>query len=238
MLLYRNTYYSTTLHLKGNGCVVDSIGNTLILHLENILPSPWVSNLESIAYRLAKVVRGRKAANVGYKSRGKHSAVRFGAIVERGGSGQIRHSCDNEKLKDFIFCNQKLWKYIAVLFAILCPEEARILLSIPNELRIFGGMFTAGYWNLEPLDRLHRDSNDWRWCCAIVFGDFQKGTLDFPIINTELQLARCGLCFFWSKKVFHTVKNADISRQSFILTNHTAVLRRYNQEVDDKCYDC
>ena len=163
--------------------------------------------------------------------------MQFGAIIERGGSGQIHHSSDNIELKDFIIKNYLLWNYIALLFAFLCPQEACILMSVPKRLRIFGNMFTAGYWNLEPLSNLHRDTHNWRWCIAISFGNFANGVLDFPIINTSIGLKRCDICFFWSKKVFHTVANADKTRQSFILTNHTAVIQRFNPAVLNKCYD-
>lgn len=223
--------------MDSTSSVIDTQGRTLILLIKNILPPPWVQNLESVSCEMAAIVRARNTAGVGYISRGKHAAVRFGAIIERGGSGKICHSADNVRLKKFVTGNRTLWMYIAFLFALLCPQEAKILLSVPEELRIFGHMFTAGYWNLELLSNLHRDTRDWRWCCAVAFGDFEAGLLDFPVINTSVGIRRCDICFFWSKSLFHTVKHADINRQTFILTNHTAVIRRYNKEVDHKRYD-
>ena len=209
----------------------------MILFIKDILPTVWVQNLESVAYQMSAIVRARKTEGVGYLHRGKHAAVRFGAIIKRGGSRQIHHSEDNVELNDFISSNQTLWKYVAFLFALLCPQEANIMLTVPEELRIFGGIFTAGYWNLGPASRLHRDNRDWRWCCAIAFGEFSKGKLDFPIINTSVGIMRCDMCFFWSKMLYHTVVDADVNRQTFILTNHTAVIRRYNKDVDHSCYD-
>lgn len=231
---YQN--YKEWLCLKSTSCVVDPQGRTIILFVKNVLPLVWVEHLELVSAQLSCIVRERKQY-IGYKTRGKHSAVRFGSIIEQGGSGKICHSEDNIRLRDFIEKNHRLWNYIALIFALLCPEESKILLSIPIELRIFGGMFTAGYWNLEPLGCLHRDTRDWRWCCAISFGDFTDGLLDFPIINTSVALQKCDISFFWSKKLFHTVIDADPHRQSLVLTNHTAVLQRYNTDVLCKSYD-
>jgi len=223
MWISRYQYHKEWLCIKSNACVIDPQGRTMILFVKNVLPVHWVELLEQVSAQLGDIIR-EKNLHIGYKSRGNHAAVQFGSIIERGGSGKICHSTDNVILRDFIEKNFRLWNYIGLLFSILCPEEAKILLTIPVELRIFGSMFTAGYWNLEPLGALHRDTRDWRWCCAISFGDFTEGLLDFPIINTSAALQKCNICFFWSKKLFHTVIKADPNRQSFILTNHTAVL--------------
>jgi hypothetical protein len=224
------------LCIKTTTCVVDPQGRTMILFLKNILPMKWVEQLQQVSHDLGEIVKSRKS-HIGYQSRGMHAAVRFGCIIQRGGSGKICHSKDNTRLQDFITKNTMLWNYISFIFALLCPQEAKILSTIPLELRIFGSMFTAGYWNLEPLGNLHRDTRDWRWCCAITFGDFTDGLLDFPVINTSVELQKCDICFFWSKKLYHTVVDADPTRQSFILTNHTAVLQRYNNDVLHKRYD-
>ena len=64
---------------------------------------------------------------------------------------------DDEDLGDFIRKNTKLWNYIAILFALLCPEETRILMTLPEHLRIFGNLFSAGYWNLEPADNFEHN---------------------------------------------------------------------------------
>lgn len=226
------------MHLDYTSCLTDFQGRTIILLLKNVLPEKLISGLELVANIAKPIVLQRNSDNsVGSAIRGKHAAVRFGSIIERGGSGKIRISKDNTLLRDMIEKNQVLWNLIGVIFALLCPNKAQIMLTVPSELRIFGGMFTAAYWNLEPAYRLHRDTKDWRWCCAIAFGDFRSGLLDFPIINTSVDLKKLDLCFFWSKKAFHTVLEADITRQTFILTNHTAVIQRYNAEVLHCEYD-
>ena len=208
----------------------------MILLIKNVLPSHWIENLEQVSCKLANIVKEREC-HIGHMTRGKHAAVRFRSIIERGGSGKNCHSLDNIRLGDFIVKNRKLWNYISVLFALICPQEAKILLLMLQELRIFGSMFTAGYWNLEPLYNLHRDTCDGRWCCAIAFGNFTDGMLDFPVINTSVGIQRCDICFFWSKKLYHMVIDADPTRQTFILTNHTAVLQHYNTDVLHECYD-
>ncbi len=207
--------------------------------MRDILPHELVDNLEKVALEMGKIVRLRREIQneVGNATRRKHNAVRFGSIIERGGSGIIRVSANNQTLADIITKNSVLWGYIGIIFALTCPNEAKIMLTVPEHYRIFGGMFTAGYWNLEPVYRLHRDTRDWRWCCAIVFGDFEKGDLDFPVINVSVGLQKYALCFFWSKKLLHTVSNACVTRQSLILTNHTAVIKKFNSNVLHKMYD-
>lgn len=206
--------------------------------IKNFLPDKLVAKLETTAtWLIPKILGRRKEPNVGGKARGKHGVVRFGSIIERGGSGKICTSKDNEELKEIIEDNKELWDLIGILFTTLCPEEAKIMSTIPEELRVFGKMFTAGYWNMEPLYNVHRDIRDWRWCVVIAFGGFKSGILDFPVLNVSVNLMRLDICFFWSKKLFHTVVDADQSRQTIVLTNHTAVVRRFNGAVDHKNYD-
>jgi hypothetical protein len=234
----RQDYYKDTLMLEHTSAVLDISGKTLILFMNGILPPQLIENLEEVAEKMGKIVKGRvQKTDVGNVIRGSHNAVRFGSIIERGGSGKICISKDNEKLADIINKNTVLWNMIAIIFTITCPNEAKILLTVPESLRIFGGMFTAAYWNLEPAYRLHRDTRDWRWCCAIVFGGFKKGVLDFPVINVTIGLQRYDLCFFWSKKLLHTVLHSEETRQSIILTNHTAVIQRFNINVLNVTYD-
>jgi hypothetical protein len=216
----RQNYYKDTLMLDHTSAVLDISGKTLILFMNGILPPQLIENLEEVAEKMGKIVKGRvQKTYVGNVIRGKHNAVRFSSIIERGGSGKICISNDNKKLADIINKNTVLWNMIAIIFTITCPNKAKILLTVPESLRIFRGMFTAGYWNLEPAYRLHRDTHDWRWCCAIVFRGFKKGVLDFPVINVIIGLQQYDLCFFWSKKLLHTVLHSEETRQTIILTN-------------------
>lgn len=165
--------------------------------MNKIIPESYIRQLESTTAKIAsKVISRASDKYIGNQSRGTHAAVRFGSIIESGGSGKIAVSKDNNRLHEFIDENQPLWAYLSYIFAMLCPAEAKIMLDVPLEYRIFGGMFTAGYWNLETISNVHRDCNDWRWCCAIAFDGFESALLDFPVINVSVNLKRLDICFF------------------------------------------
>lgn len=232
----RSTYYQQKLVLTGLSVVVDGRGISLIIHLPCVLPENLVYGLEQVCADLRKVIPTNSVdTEIGSKSRGLHKSIRFGSIVQRGGSGQICISKNNTKMKEFISSNQGLWDFVSDLFSKLCVDEADIMRKVPEKHRVFG-LFGAAYWNISNVSVLHRDHRDWRWCVAIAFGEFESGALDFPVINTMVYGRRLGLVFFWSKKLFHNVIDVIGDRQSVVLTNHTAVVRRFVPEIDDKRY--
>ena len=99
-------------------------------------------------------------------------------------------------------------------------------MEVPNKHRVIG-LFEAAYVNFEDVSMLHRDSKDFRWCITIPYGDFQQGLLDFPFLNTTVDVKRGDICLFWSKRLWHTLKKVIGKRKVVVITNHTAVVQRF-----------
>jgi hypothetical protein len=143
LMLVRQNYYKDTLVLDHTSAVLDISGKTLILFMNGILPPQLIENLEEVAEKMGKIVKGRvQKTDVRNVTRGKHDAVRFSSIIERGGSGKICISKDNKKLADIINKNTVLWNMIAIIFAITCLNEAKILLTVPKLLWIFRNVYS------------------------------------------------------------------------------------------------
>lgn len=215
-------FYKETLVMKGNHLLVDSRGNVMCRLLENFIPHNLITQLENSAKRCEHLALTRYTED----KQGPHICVRMGSVVERGGTGAIRKSSNNEEFSGFLADNKELFKFLSNFLEVFDPEAAKLIKRVPTEHRIFGN-FTVGFWNVTNISKLHRDNRDFRWCFVIPFVENTSANLDLPVLNATVCLKRGDLCVVPSKDLFHSVSNVVGKRQVIVLTSHTALIRRY-----------
>lgn len=224
----RYAFYKQVCTLSGDDALVDTHGRVLVRLLKQIIPEHLLATLEKSAGDAVDLLTHTNNVD---DCRGIHTVVKFGSYIERGGSGKICTSKENERFQDFLSANAELWKFVTNIFTKFCPQIAQKVLQLPPAYRVFGA-FSIGFWNVSDVYKLHRDERDLRWCLAIPFSNFLQAMLDFPYINTMVDAKRGDMCFFWSKKLWHNLRDSLGERQVLILTNHSALVSRYANVED------
>lgn len=207
--------------MEGNSCVIDSDGDVLIRILHQVVPEELVQLAENVTQRLANQL-GKKHVK---SQRGDYWSVIFGSYVERGGSGQI-HTRKEVDCPTFLRDIDSLGCFANHWFAKLCPVEASKVAQVPNKYKLWR-YISLMFWNATSVSKSHVDSRDYNWCLVMPFGSFTIGSIDLPYLNTTFMPKRRDLYLLRSNKVFHNVLPSSITRQSFVFTNHSSVVRRF-----------
>jgi hypothetical protein len=83
------------------------------------------------------------------------------------------------------------------------------------------------FWNATSISKCHVDFRDYNWYLVIVFGSFTNETIDLLYFNTTSKPKHRDLYLLHSSKILHNLVSSSIERQSFVLTNHASVIRRF-----------
>jgi len=220
----RYSFHKQVAIMDKNDVLIDYDGNVLCRLLKDIIPDSLLRSLETTAAACKAAINLDEYLVV--DCRGEHVCVRIGSLIERGGSGRIRTAKLCPEVQKFLDANEALWKFVSFISLIFCPEDTVKVLGLPpqyNEL----GAYSIGFWNISDISKIHRDSRDKRWCLLIPFGDFLQGNLDLTFLNTLVSVKRGDMCFFWSSKIWHNLRDVLGDRQALLLTNHDSVLRRF-----------
>jgi hypothetical protein len=206
-------------------CLVENSSKVLFWNLHQIVPPSVLQKAENASKKYKAHLHQHVVSDV----RGLHSTVRFGSYVERGRSGAIWTKKQLPGFEDFLQDIDDIGKFVSNVFAKVCKEVATMVSSVPTAYKLWDTIFLM-FWNATTVNKIHVDSRDIEWSIVMPFGDFKKGEIDLPYLNTTVKSKRGDLYFLYSPKVFHNVLSS-IDRELYVFTNHKSVVKWFCPEL-------
>ena len=194
---------------------------------EVLLARLWKQDLnEELLQQLYSAVLNADHVRSVSDIRGPHQMITLGYWTERGHSNI--HSTPQSQ-GDFAptFINQfrALWTHTAARIQEEDPDYvANIRAKVPQDLRLFGDLFSTLFINVTCGTKVHRDSKDYGYCVVIPLGEFSGGDLLLRASEVRFILQPGDFLMFKSSQLYHEVTDFDGLRSSLVLTTHTHLL--------------
>jgi hypothetical protein len=146
--------------------------------------------------------------------------------VERGDSDVIWTRKQLSSMEHFLQDIDEVGNFISSIFTKVCPAVANQVSSVDPAIRLWDTI-TLMFWNATTINKVHVDSRDMKWSMMMLFGEFSRGEIDFPYLNTTVRVKRGDLYFIHSPKVFYNICSSSFGRKCYVFTNHTSIVRRF-----------
>jgi hypothetical protein len=210
-----------TIVLQRDSMVVDSQGNPQIVLVTRAVDKMRLKKLDEIA----SILKHTSLVNLKH-TRGRYPVLDFGVLQQRGRfSFHKRPASVTENGKQFHEAMKPICKTVDKVVEMVDPRFAAAVKQVAGEHLDFG-IFSYLALNFGPVEVVHKDVKDFKWCCVVPFGNFTSGKIWFPYMGLEVLAREGDLCLLKSGELWHSVRGVVGRRYSIAMSVQTRLIEQ------------